>query len=102
LGFSRVVLSVLVVTDGRSRGEFNFAFRGPTGEIIGKINRAFDLTDLHGDIGVARIEIVQPVDKDFTLAGGIGGRFLRDPAPREQSASLTVAIQQYAASHPAG
>lgn len=101
LGFSRVVLAVLVVTDGRSRAEFNFAFRGPTGEIMGTIHRALDLTDLHQDIGVVRIEITQPIDKDFTLAGGIGGRYIRDPAPRDQSASLTVALQRYAASHEA-
>lgn len=99
LGFSVVVLSVVVVTDGRSRGEFNFAFRGPTGAIIAQINRALDLSDLHEDIGVARIEIVQPVNTDFSLAGGVGGGFVRPPAVREQNPSLSNALRRYASAH---
>lgn len=95
LGFSRVVLSVLIVTDGRCRREFNFAFRGPTGKIIGQVNQALDLTDLHRDIGVARIEITQPVDEDFTLAGSIGGVYLREPALRKQNPSLTSALERF-------
>ncbi|MBV6523133.1 MAG: hypothetical protein MNPFHGCM_03301 [Gemmatimonadaceae bacterium] len=99
LGFARVVLTFLVVADGRTRTEFNFAFRGPTGEIVGAINRAIDLTNLHDSVGVARIEVVQPLDRDFTLAGGIGGGFLRQPQPREQDAALSAALERYGTKH---
>ena len=90
------MLTFLVVADGRSRTELNFAFRGPTGEIIGAINRAIDLTKLHDAVGVARIEIVQPVDMDFTLAGGIGGRFFRESGLRAQNRALSAALERYA------
>ena len=99
LGFARVVRSVLLATDGRSRVEFNFRGRGPTGEIIGVVGRALDLTDLDRGIGVARIEIAQPVNQDITLARGVGGWFVRPPAVRDQPAALPTAVAAYASSH---
>jgi hypothetical protein len=99
LGFGCVLLTILVVTDGRSRTSSTFAFRGPTGEVIGQMNRAPDFSDLIETVGVARIEIVQPVDRDFTLAGGIGGAFLRAPMRVQQRPALTTALERYAATH---
>jgi hypothetical protein len=95
IGFSRVVLAILLVTDGRERSEFNFAFRGATTELLRRVDSAFDLSELHPDVGVFRIEIVQPMDKDVTLAGGISGKAFRIPTLRNQPIDLTNRIERY-------
>jgi hypothetical protein len=96
LGFNRVVLAVLLVTDGRERTEFNFAFRGATNDLLRTVESAIHMSDLHKDVGVCRFEVVQPIDREFTLSGGIGIRALRIPKVRRQPDELTSQIEHYA------
>lgn len=96
IGFSRVALVVLLVTDGRERVEFNFAFRGATPELLRTVDTAIDLSDLHPDVGVFRMEVVQWTDRDITLSGGISGKSFRMPRIRSQSSQLTGRIKGYA------
>lgn len=96
IGFSRVALVILVVTDGRQRVDFNFAFRGATPDLLRTVDNAIDVSRLHVDIGVFRLEVVQPVDRHVSESGGISGKAYRLPKVRGQPAELTDRIRQYA------
>lgn len=96
IGFSQVALVILVVTDGRARVEFNFAFRGATSDLLRTVDNALDLSRLHPDIGVFRMEVVQPVNRHVAESGGISGKAYRIPKIREQNSDLTTRIRQYA------
>jgi hypothetical protein len=93
IGFSTVVLAVVLVTDGRARVEFNFAFRGATHDLLTTVDSAIDLSELHPDVGAHRFEVVQPLDRDFTMSGGISVKAFRIPKIRPQPLELTKRIQ---------
>ena len=95
IGFSTVVLGILLVTDGRERVEFNFAFRGASHDLLRTVDAAIDLSRLHVDVGVCRFEIVQPLDREFTMSGGISAKAFRIPKIRLQRAELTRRIKLY-------
>jgi hypothetical protein len=99
IGFSQVALVILVVTDGRERVEFNFAFRGATSDLLRTVDNAIDLSRLHPDIGVFRMEVVQPVNRPVAESGGISGKAYRIPKIREQHSELTTRIRQYASTN---
>ena len=96
IGFSIVILGILLVTDGRGRVEFNFAFRGASHDLLRKVDAAIDLSQLHPDVGVHRFEVVQPIDREFTMSGGISVKSFQIPRIRTQSTELTRRIQLYA------
>jgi hypothetical protein len=98
IGFSIVVLAILLVTDGRERIEFNFAFRGASHDLLRTVDSAIDLSNLHEDVGVCRFEVVQPIDRDFTMSGGISVKAFRIPSIRQQPPDLTERIALYASS----
>jgi hypothetical protein len=100
IGFSTVVLAILLVTDGRTRIEFNFAFRGATHDLLRTVDSAIDLSELHPDIGAHRFEVVQPLDRDFTMSGGVSVKAFRVPKIRPQPMELTQRIQAYASRAP--
>jgi hypothetical protein len=95
IGFSTVVLAILLVTDGRERVEFNFAFRGASHDLLRTVDSAIDLSDLRADVGVCRFEVVQPIDRDFTMSGGISVKAFRIPKIRQQPLELTQRIHLY-------
>lgn len=101
IGFSRVALAIVVVTDGRERVQFNFAFRGASHELLRTVDTAIDLSGLHPDVGACRFEVVQPIDRDFTLSGGISAKVLRIPRVRNQPPKLAERIELYASRAPA-
>ncbi len=96
IGFSAIVLAVLLITDGRERLEFNFAFRGASHDLLRTVDSAIDLSDLHPDVGVCRFEIMQPINRDFTMSGGIMVKAFRIPNIRTQPQELTSRIELYA------
>jgi hypothetical protein len=95
MGFNRVALAIVVVTDGRERVEFNFAFRGASHALLRTVDSAIDLSGLHADVGACRFEVVQPIDRDFTLSGGISAKALRIPRARGQRPELSERIELY-------
>jgi hypothetical protein len=97
IGFSRIALVILVVTDGRERVQFNFAFRGATSDLLRTVDNAIDLSRLHPDIGVFRMEVMQPVDRHVAESGGISGKAYQRPKMRTQGPELTDRIRQFAA-----
>ncbi len=99
-GFRRAMLGILVVTDGRERTDFNFVFRGADIELLKIIDAALPDENLHADVGVFRLEIVQPLDRPFTLSGGITGKLVRSGALREQPEQLTGAIERLIGGEP--
>jgi hypothetical protein len=82
LQFSRAMLLVVVVTDGRERHRLNFAFRGPEVPMLRKAIEEFpDRKRLAANVGLAFIELTQPVDKAIADAGShwyLGGPPTRD------------------------
>jgi hypothetical protein len=94
VGFSLVVLTIVVVTDGRGRLDFNFVFRGASAELLRTVDAALDLSDLDETVGVFRPELVQPVDADITLSGGMSAKVVRPPRRRSQPAALTESIKK--------
>ncbi len=98
LGFHRAWLLVLIVADGRERTDFNFIGRGLTPELVRTIDDFPERDRLHSGVGLAFVEITQPVDKDVRLAGGVGFRLKRAPVAQEQPDSLTALIGDLVAS----
>lgn len=92
LGFSRAYLLIAIVTDGREREEFNFAFRGPPLEMMREIEGFGGAAALHPEVGLGFVYVTQPVDKDIQWAGAIGVSMARHSQEREQSASITEAL----------
>lgn len=80
LQFSRAMLLIIVVTDGRERHGLNFAFRGPEVPMLRKAIDEFpDRERLAPNVGLAFIELTQPVDKAIKDAAGIGIRGTFEP-----------------------
>ena len=92
LGFHRTFLVVAVVVDGREREQLNFASRGPTFDLVEAIDNFPGRARLAPHVGLAFVEIVQPVDKPITDAGGIGVRVVRHSTAVQQPLSVTAAI----------
>ena len=96
LQFSRAMLLVVVVTDGRERHGLNFAFRGPEVPMLRKAIDEFpDRKRLAANIGLAFIELTQPVDKAIADAGSIGIRVDLRPTLAAQSEAVTAAVRAY-------
>lgn len=92
LGFHRTFLVVAVVVDGRERDYLNFASRGPTSQLAQAIDDFPSRAKLAARVGLAFVEIVQPVDKPITDAGSIGVRVVRHSVAIQQPLSVTAAI----------
>lgn len=96
LQFSRAMLLVVVVTDGRERRGLNFAFRGPEVPMLRKAIDEFpDRKRLAPNVGLAFIELTQPVDKAIADAGSIGIRVDLRPKLGAQSEAVTAAVRAY-------
>lgn len=96
LQFSRAFLLVVVVTDGRERHGLNFAFRGPeVPELRKAIDEFPDRERLAPNIGLAFVEVTQPIDKPIADAGSIGIRVHRRPEVLAQPDAVTVALKAY-------
>ena len=95
LGFHQTYLMIIVVTDGRSRSEFNFAGKVATPVMLDQVQEMAGLGDL-GDtgIGIVVAHIIQPVDKPIHKAGMVGIGILKQAAVREQSAQSSEAVAQ--------
>lgn len=96
LQFSRAMLLVVVVTDGRERHGLNFAFRGPE---IPELRKAIDefpsRERLAPNVGLAFVELTQPVDKAIADAGSMGIRVDRRPGVVAQPDAVTAAVKAY-------
>lgn len=96
LQVSRAMLLVVVVTDGRERHGLNFAFRGPE---VPELRKAIDefpsREKLTPNVGLAFVELTQPVDKAIADAGGIGIRMGRQPEVVVQPDAVTAAVRAY-------
>ncbi len=92
LGFHRSYLLVIIVTDGRQRADFNFASRGPTSELVSIVDGFRDRDRLDPHVGIAFIEVTQPVDREIESAGAIGVRVARDAVKLPQPVTLTNAV----------
>lgn len=92
VGFHRTFLLVAVVIDGRERVELNFASRGLTSELAKAIGEFPRRAALAAHVGLAFVEITQPVDRPITDAGGIGVRVAQQPTGIAQSPALTAGI----------
>lgn len=92
LGFHRTYLLIAVVTDGRQRSDYNFFGRGPSLELLQIITQFTGRDRLSSGVGLAFVELTQPVDKDVTDAGSTGAWVNRSAQDSEQPATLTGAI----------
>ncbi len=91
LGFSRVYLLLLLVTDGRPRTDVNFLFRGAPDAAYGLMLDFDEWVGLHPDVGILFGEITQPVQSSIHKAAmwciGTGKPAVR----REQRHQITRA-----------
>ncbi len=92
-GFCQAWLLVIVVTDGRERGSYNFIGRGASPELIELIDTVVQDLNLRPEVGVLSLQLTQPVDRDFTLAGGVSLRVVRRASSGRPSARLTEAVR---------
>ena len=96
LQFSRAMLLVVVLTDGRERHGLNFAFRGPEVPMLRKAIDEFpDRKRLAPNVGLAFVELTQPVDKVIADAGSIGIRVDHRPEVAAQPGAVTAAVKAY-------
>lgn len=94
LQFSRAMLLIVVVTDGRERDGLNFAFRGAETRALRQAIDGFPGREkLAPKVGLAFVELTQPIDKDIADAGGIGIRIARPPTMVTQPESLSSAVR---------
>lgn len=92
LGFHRTFLMVAIITDGRERSGLNFASRGPTSALVQLVDGALGYDELLPGVGLAFVELTQPVDKDITWAGAVAVRVVRDAELRTQAPVLTARV----------
>ncbi len=95
LGFHRTYLLIAIVTDGRERTGLNFASRGPTTEILQTIERFPRREALDQTVGLAFVELTQPIDKDIRYAGSIGIRIAVEAETIKQSPALNEAVERF-------
>lgn len=95
LGFHRAYLVIAVVTDGRQRIGYNFFGRGPTLELLKMIDQFPGRDQLRRGVGVAFVEITQPIDKEIALAGSVGAWIARDAQELDQPPSLTTSVAEF-------
>ena len=94
LGFHRVYATILLLVDSRTIGGpspwLNFAPPAIESAIRAEvIGAGFDPS-----VGVTIIEICQPIEKDFRLAGGSATRILQHGTPLRQLPEVTSAMQR--------
>lgn len=100
IGFHEVRATILVLVDSRLIGGPNpwlkFAPPAVAEAVVGEVAKAgFDPA-----VSVTTIEICQPIDKDFRLAGSGSVRTLQSGAPSPQAPEVTAALLKMVASAP--
>lgn len=111
LGFYQTYLTVITVVDGRERGGHNVLFRGignsthdthqgaQTHKTRTRIYEFPRREDLHDEVGIIFIEVVQPTGKSLDEKFGVCVCVDKRAAPREQSNSQTNRVLDYVKRH---
>lgn len=84
-----------MVTDGRQRSEPNFFGRGPTRALLDGITQFTGRDRLRPGVGLAFVEITQPIDKDIALAGSVGAWIAQDAQELDQPSTLTSSVAEF-------
>lgn len=92
LGFSRVFLLPIIVTDGRERTQYNAFFRGPVPELINTIHGYPALRDVPSEVGIGFVHMVQILDKPIDHAAQIFVHTSRPAAPQGQAKRITDGV----------
>lgn len=95
LGFHRTYLVIAIVTDGRQRVGYNFFGRGPTVELLEGITQFTGRDRLRPGVGLAFVDMTQPIDKDIALAGSVGAWIEWDAQESDQPPSLTASVAEF-------
>jgi len=94
-GFFNSYLALFIEVDGREREETNFFFRGLSDQNFKRVYDFPQRSQLHDDIGVAFIEIVQPIDRSINRSGMVCICVDKKAKPLSQSTNLTNRIIEF-------
>ena len=109
LGFFQTYLCILTVVGAVRQTAHNPLCRGVTAETthdfgdtktFSKIVEFPDREDLHPDVGIVFLELVQPTGKDYRDHGTIRVCVDQKASPQRQSGELTNKINQYSSKTP--
>jgi len=92
MGFYRCFLAVIVVVDGRERREYNVLSRSMSDPTFQRIYEFPLREDLHPDVGIVFVEIIQPTGRWIGEMAQVGVSVDLQAEHREQSLSLTSRI----------
>jgi len=92
MGFYNSYLVLFIEVDGREREETNFFFRGLSDQNFKRVYDFPQRDQLHDDIGVIFIEIVQPIDRTVNKAGMVRICVDKKAKPLSQPTNLTNRI----------
>ena len=95
VGFSRTFLSLIAVVDGRKDRMNNFAFRGASVGTFKRLVCASLEMPLTPEVGILYVELVQPVEAEFEVAGAVAVGTLRGARHHEQSQWFTNVVQRF-------
>lgn len=95
IGFHRSYLLVVVVADGREQTEVGFPFRGPTPALVEAVKGKLRSLTFHPDVGVAVVEVTQPIDRNIQDSGAIGIWTYQQASMIQQSPELTANIASF-------
>lgn len=95
VGFFKTYLLIMTVVDGRERTMYNQLSRGANKV---QLDRIFDFPnrdELHKDVGIIFVEIVQTTDAPLSQTGFISVSVARSSTPQTQKPILTKKIAQH-------
>lgn len=93
-GFYRNYLAILIKVDGRKKIKYNPLFRGTNPETFQTIYEFPDRENVHKDVGIVFIEIVQPTGKSFDQYVAFRICIETEAVRMSQSTNLTNRIEE--------
>lgn len=95
LGFHKSYLALLAEVDGMYRDEYNVLGRGMSTEVFHQLYDFPKRDNLHEDVGLIFIEIVQPTGKIFKDHAMVAVCVEKKAKPLEQSIKLSNMVKDY-------
>lgn len=93
-GFYRNYLAILIKVDGRKKLKYNPLFRGTNPETFQTIYEFPDRENVHKDVGIVFIEIVQPTGKSFDEYVAVRVCIETEATRLNQSPNLTNRVEE--------
>ena len=92
IGFYKTYLLIMTVVDGRERTMYNQLSRGANEIQFNKIIDFPNRDELHNDVGLVFVEIVQTTDAPLSKTGFISVSIAQSPTPQTQKRKITEKI----------